>query len=103
MAEAPAHVARMRAQSAASMRALQPDPEPDLAALTGAPARLHAAVRVSMRVRLAPPLAAVPGLLLRYAGGLVATALLQALVPILLDLLARDYERCASPAAFFSP
>ena len=85
----------MRAQSAASMRAFRPAEEPDQQ-LTGAPAHLHAAVRVSMRVRLAPPLAAVPGLLLRYAGGLVATALLQALVPILLDLLARDYERSVS-------
>ena len=51
-----------------------------------------------MEVRLGPPLTAVPGFLLSYAGGLVATALLQAVIPVLLDLLARDYEQCAFSA-----
>ena len=56
---------------------------------------IYQCVQVRMDVRLGPPLTAVPGFLLSYAGGLVATALLQAVVPVLLDLLARDYEQCA--------
>ena len=59
-------------------------------------------MQVRMDVRLGPPLTAVPGFLLSYAGGLVATALLQAVVPVLLDLLARDYEQCALPAIFIT-
>lgn len=90
---AAAQDARAEAQSAASMAAFRAARAPDQAPLTGAPSHLRAAVRVDMRVELSPPLTAVPGFLLSYAGRLVAAALLQALIPILLDLLARDYER----------
>ncbi|CAL8469209.1 g8750 [Coccomyxa elongata] len=56
---------------------------------------LQASAKIVAKVRLGPPLNVVPGFLLSYTGGLVATALLQALMPTLLELLSRDYERWA--------
>lgn len=56
---------------------------------------LQANAKIVANVRLGPPLNVVPGFLLSYTGGLVATALLHALMPTLLELLSRDYERWA--------
>ena len=57
---------------------------------------LHANARVWASVRLGPPLNVVPGFLISYTGGLIATAVLQALMPSVLELLARDYATWAS-------
>ena len=57
---------------------------------------LHANARVWASVRLGPPLNVVPGFLISYTGGLIATAVLQALTPSVLELLARDYTTWAS-------
>ena len=65
----------------------------------GRTGHLQASVRLVANIRLGPPLNVVPGFLLSYTGGLVATALLQALMPTLLELLSRDYERWADGQA----
>lgn len=64
--------------------------------LTG---HLQASAKIVARVKLGTPLSMVPGFLLSYTGGLVATAVLQALMPTLLELLGRDYERWADGQA----
>ena len=56
---------------------------------------LHANATVWAGVRLGPPLNVVPGFLISYTGGLIATAVLQALMPSVLELLARDYATWA--------
>lgn len=56
---------------------------------------LHANATVWASVRLGPPLNVVPGFLISYTGGLIATAVLQALMPSVLELLARDYATWA--------
>ena len=56
---------------------------------------LHAAAEITAHLQLFPPFTAVPGFLLSYTGGLIATALLQALIPTLLELLGRDYQEWA--------
>jgi hypothetical protein len=61
----------------------------------GSSGHVHASVEIVVRLKLFPPFTAVPGFLLSYTGGLVATALLQALIPTLLELLGRDYENWA--------
>ena len=57
---------------------------------------LHANAKVWASVRLGPPLNVVPGFLISYTGGLIATAVLQALMPSVLELLARDYATWAT-------
>ena len=57
---------------------------------------LHADARVWASVRLGPPLNVVPGFLISYTGGLIATAVLQALMPSVLELLLRDYQTWAA-------
>lgn len=57
---------------------------------------LHADARVWASVRLGPPLNVVPGFLISYTGGLIATAVLQALMPSVLELLSRDYQTWAA-------
>lgn len=57
---------------------------------------LHANAKVWASVKLGPPLNVVPGFLTSYTGGLIATAVLQALMPLVLDLLARDYKTWAT-------
>ena len=57
---------------------------------------LHANARVWASVKLGPPLNVVPGFLISYTGGLIATAVLQALMPTVLELLGRDYETWAA-------
>lgn len=63
---------------------------------TSAGSTLHATAQVWASVRLGPPLSVVPGFLISYTGGLIATAVLQALMPAVLELLARDYATWAS-------
>lgn len=68
-------------------------------AAPGHSGHLQARAQIVANVRLGPPLTVVPGFLLSYTGGLVATAVLQALMPTLLELLGRDYERWADGQA----
>jgi hypothetical protein len=58
--------------------------------------RLRCDVEVRLRVRVPPPLSAVPGPLLSTTGGLLAKLVMQALLPSFLDLLGVDYKRWAS-------
>jgi hypothetical protein len=58
--------------------------------------RLRCDVDVRLRVRVPPPLSAVPGPLLSTTGGLLAKLVMQALLPSFLDLLAVDYARWAA-------
>jgi len=58
--------------------------------------RLRCDVEVRLRVRVPPPLSAVPGPLLSTTGGLLAKLVMQALLPSFLDLLAVDYGRWAA-------
>ncbi len=58
--------------------------------------RLRCDVEVRLRVRVPPPLSAVPGPLLSTTGGLLAKLVMQALLPSFLDLLVVDYIRWAS-------
>jgi hypothetical protein len=70
----------------------QPAPQPVLRQVS----KLRCDVDVRLRVRVPPPLSAVPGPLLSTTGGLVAKLVMQALLPSFLDLLAVDYGRWAS-------
>jgi len=63
---------------------------------TSGSSTLHANAKVWASVKLGPPLNVVPGFLISYTGGLIATAVLQALMPSVLELLARDYGTWAS-------
>ncbi len=63
---------------------------------TSGSSTLHANARVWASVKLGPPLNVVPGFLISYTGGLIATAVLQAMMPSVLELLARDYGTWAS-------
>lgn len=65
-------------------------------ATAGSSSTLHANARVWASVKLGPPLNVVPGFLISYTGGLIATAVLQALMPTVLELLGRDYETWAA-------
>ena len=65
-------------------------------AMTGSSSTLQANAKVSASVKLGPPLNVVPGFLISYTGGLIATAVLQALMPMVLELLGRDYETWAA-------
>ena len=65
-------------------------------AMTGSSSTLQANARVWASVKLGPPLNVVPGFLISYTGGLIATAVLQALMPMVLELLGRDYETWAA-------
>ena len=65
-------------------------------ATAGSGSTLHANARVWASVKLGPPLNVVPGFLISYTGGLIATAVLQALMPTVLELLGRDYETWAA-------
>ena len=58
--------------------------------------RLRCDVAVRVRLRVPPPLSAVPGPLLSTTGGLLAKLVMQALLPTFLDLLAVDYARWAA-------
>ena len=63
---------------------------------TSGSSTLHANAKVWASVKLGPPLNVVPGFLISYTGGLIATAVLQALMPSVLELLAKDYGTWAS-------
>ena len=65
-------------------------------ATAGSSSTLHANAKVWASVKLGPPLNVVPGFLISYTGGLIATAVLQALMPTVLELLGRDYETWAA-------
>ena len=66
------------------------------AALMRQVSKLRCDVDVRLRVRVPPPLSAVPGPLLAGTGGLLAKLVMQALLPSFLDLLAVDYGRWAA-------
>ena len=92
---APGREHSLMAVSANGAAPSAPQKESESSVLHGS-STLHAYARVWASVRLGPPLNVVPGFLISYTGGLIATAVLQALMPSVLELLSRDYQNWAA-------